>query len=397
MDAKKSPLALLAQTCSQIGADTSPSAKSLLSSASDKNSSSSNSKKSETRSSPTSKTSTPINDKSRTSPSIPQTESKPLAFKPYETNVLTKKSDETRPPSSSSKTNGSPEQEDKRTPSRKSSDDGLRSSPDRKTPGSSPVIRSGLEVLQGHKDSSLYKPLSGLCCPPGLDANPAFRPPFLGPYPTTTQPQPYLSYARVKTAAGGEALVPVCKDPYCTGCQYSQHNPLLAGAAQHNPLLAGSGQPAACPAGCAQCEHQKQYGLAVAMSIQNAAVAASYAQLTKPYVCNWVAGDATSYCGKRFGNSEELLQHLRTHTGATPSDVASYASALHRAGYPTPGPLSPLSAARYHPYAKPPGLLPGAPLASPYGAFGPAAALGAYYNPYALYAGAQRLGAAAHQ
>ena len=91
-------------------------------------------------------------------------------------------------------------------------------------------------------------------------------------------------------------------------------------------------------------------------------------------MCNWIAGD--NYCGKRFTSSEELLQHLRTHTSlAVPasesaaSAASSYSSllnpalhphshllasssALHRT-YPTP-PLSPLSMARYHPYSKPP-------------------------------------------
>ncbi|XP_063989790.1 zinc finger protein Noc [Diachasmimorpha longicaudata] len=449
LDAKKSPLAMLAQTCSQIGAD-SP-AKPLISSL-EKSKTSSNA-----RSPPATKM-----ERIRSSPSEP----KPLAFKPYETNVLTKKSshDDSRPTSKASvqsvsaqdsvsaseNNNNNDKKSGKRTPlGRKSaspcqgnnSTTASSASPmERKTPaqevekssessrnsGASPIIRSGMEVLSGaghpKESSSLnaYKHGLGfgsspLCCPPGLMENPAFRPSFPGAspfthhhaaaaaallgYPTAAGSNPYLSYTRVKTPAGGEALVPVCKDPYCTGCQYSMHN------AQ---MMMGAGP---CPSGCTQCEHQK-YGLAMALSSLGPMPppSMSYPQSLaggRPYVCNWIAGD--TYCGKRFTTSEELLQHLRSHTSIAGSDAAASAAllaaqhphhpllspsaALHRAAsgsYPAP-PLSPLSG-RYHPYGKPPaGPLPASLAASPYSAFN---TLGPYYSPYTLYG--QRMGAAVH-
>lgn len=428
LDAKKSPLALLAQTCSQIGAD-SNAVKPLMSLE--------KGKKTESSKSPTASSKTP---KSNSSP-----ENRQLAFKPYETNVLTKTDD--RPSSKASSANGSvcgdvKSKSSARIPSRNKSNSPeisvvnnnqdmkseARSTPsttDRKSSspsnssqrGASPIVRSGLEVLQGHpKDMPLgtYKPgnfgmgsLAGLCCPPGMEqhANPAFRPPFgngfshhhaamlaaaaAGYQSPASSPVPYVSYARVKTPSGGEAIVPVCKDPYCTGCQYSAHN---------QQMMMG----APCPAGCTQCEHQK-YGLAMAMS--SLPPGHPYSQLGRPYICNWIAGE--TYCGKRYSNSEELLQHLRTHTSnlADPAAAAAAlaqsqqqammqhplgslfnASALHRA-YPTAPPLGSMSS-RYHPYDK---AIPTSLAGSPYAAFNPA--LNPYYSPYAMYG--QRIGAAA--
>ncbi|TMW48787.1 hypothetical protein DOY81_006133 [Sarcophaga bullata] len=508
MDAKKSPLALLAQTCSQIGADSS-AVKPILSMDKSKKSGSASSASSSTSSvsSETGSAKSPTQAKSPKSATPTNTEIK-LAFKPYETNVLSQQNVNTfkssasitedlqqqRPSSKSSSHNGDNTRVPSRNKSNSTPDNGMNKTQDlstgsstpldssRKTVspsgshssqrGASPIVRSGMEVLNNANGSAQhpkemssmaqaaaaaaaaykaaggpygFNPLSALCCPPGMEqhaaANPAFRPPFAsngfahhhaamlaaaaanGGYPggpngpASAQPNPYISYQRIKTPAGGEAIVPVCKDPYCPGCPYSAHT---------QQMLMG----APCPAGCTQCEHQK-YGMAAMMGgaglppghpySQAAAAAAASAAAARsaPYVCSWVVGDA--YCGKRFQTSDELFSHLRTHTGNL-SDPAAAAAALAqsqaqsllgslfppsalRAGYPTP-PLSPMSAAaaaaRYHPYAKPPSALAaGGP--SPFGGpgFNPAAAaaaaaLGPYYSPYAMYG--QRIGSAAvHQ
>lgn len=465
MDAKKSPLALLAQTCSQIGAD-SPS-KPLISSM--EKSGKSSITGTTGRSPPAVKT-----EKMRSSP----TEAKPLGFKPYEMNVLSskKQNDDSRPASKTSvhsvsgqdsvcaseNNNNDKKSSGNRTPIGRKSASPLsnsanttsnsRSSPsgerNNKTPaqdsdksndsqrqnGASPIIRSGMEVLSGAthpKEGSLgaYKHSMGgfgnnpLCYPPGLTENPAFRPPFGGAspfshhhaaaaaallgYPTAASAavasgNPYLSYTRVKTPSGGEALVPICKDPYCTGCQYSMHN---------TQMMMGGGS---CPSGCTQCDHQK-YGLAMALSSLGPMPPPSLSyppSMTggKHNICNWTIGD--NFCGKRFNSPEELNQHLRNHSndhaaaaaaasaallgGPHQHSLLSPSAALHRAAaaggsYPAPA-LSPLSA-RYHPYGKPPtGPFPASLAASPYSAFN---TLGPYYSPYAIYG--QRVGAAVHQ
>lgn len=243
---------------------------------------------------------------------------------------------------------------------------------------------------------------------------------------------PYVSYARVKTANGGTTLVQVCKDPYCTNCQVALHGAQL-----------GTQTPCTGP-GCSQCaQHGKTSPTSLASpapptglpffpgaggvlpslcshaAFTSASALASSPHggpLVTPYVCNWVQGN--EYCGKRFASSEELLQHLRSHTSTAEALVSPFNAAaaagipLSALGFPLgglfgcpslspgllstpsyPRSLSPntlLAAARYHPY-KPPSLsiLPGSsgPILS--GAF---PSLAAYYSPYAFYG--QRLGAA---
>ena len=242
---------------------------------------------------------------------------------------------------------------------------------------------------------------------------------------------PYVGYARVKTASGATTLVPICRDPYCTNCQVTMQNAHLA--------------TAMCGAGCTQCTHDKptllppssMAGLGAGGALGGILPLASHGAMSSaaaaasglsslyphglgtlpghhgmpPYVCNWMAG--SDYCGKRFATSEELLQHLRTHTSAADPMLAgglvSYSSGLAvsplagcTSHYSTPGSISPnslrrayptslspnsLAASRFHPYKSVlPSLqsapLPGLPLSS----------VGAYYPSYSLYG--QRLGAA---
>ncbi|XP_057378101.1 zinc finger protein 503-like isoform X1 [Daphnia carinata] len=174
-----------------------------------------------------------------------------------------------------------------------------------------------------------------------------------------------------------------CRDPYCTGCPASGVAASSSAAGQIHMV---------CTVGCAlsvPCDHIKVPIAAHHLQMlsapgasspgsangqpppssphqnNNNSSSSSSSNNNRPYICNWIVAD--NYCGKRFASSDDLLQHLRTHTNlssagaatAPPSESLSTSSAtgfahpssMMRAAYPTP-PLSPLSAARYHPYGK---------------------------------------------
>ncbi|XP_069175843.1 zinc finger protein Noc isoform X2 [Procambarus clarkii] len=406
LDAKKSPLALLAQTCSSIGADLSQ--KGTIPPV--EKSSSKGKSSPGTKSPGTALAISPSDDTKTTTTS---------SFKPYE-----KKEDDDRvspkrtSPSARSPAGSQPSAE--RSSSR-SSESGRSSSRPREPATSSasslsPRIASPVTPKTSSSLSHTFSALGDLSKDPlaayklapslyphlalGLDPlGAAGLSALTAKVPTSTAAalsSPYIGYARVKTSSGSETVVPVCRDPYCTGCQINAH------AAQ---VVNGT-----CPPGCTQCAQISAYtkNLAALPGLLPTLPASSLSGLYPPpglvggthhpYVCNWIAGD--TYCGKRFSTSEDLLQHLRTHTNLSSSESSLSLHALHHPllaghlprGYPTP-PLSPLSAARYHPYAKPPlsHLPPTAPL--PASALTAASLSGlhphplsAYYNPYSIYA-----------
>lgn len=461
LDAKKSPLALLAQTCSNIGADN-PNIKPIIPPLEKPKDQDKSKGKSSSLSSSSTSSSSQLDDKP--------------SFKPYES---AKKEDSAsngdvgggkKSPSSSSK---SPPRVASSSPAASIASSGKASptasegghsksdasscsataittttSSSSSTPSSQNTLSGlgyggaaalGLDLARD-KDalsqltslSAAYKGLNPLanCCSPLLAghlpgsvdgsfpgaalASQALK---LGGYPVGSPLSPYVGYARVKTAGGGTSLVPVCRDPFCTNCQMSMQ----------------SAQLGVCPSGCTQCSHDRlgqSLGLNPGLvppgmgsgglgSPLYPGAAAAHSMLTRPNVCSWMVGD--TYCGKRFSTSEELLQHLRTHTNLSVTDssalpllspslsvpsvsLSAAAAACHlhystapslttpaglRRTYPTS--LSPVGSlsARYHPYKPPIPTFPGTPFAPL-----PHPSLGMYYSPYGLYG--QRLGPPVH-
>jgi hypothetical protein len=261
------------------------------------------------------------------------------------------------------------------------------------------VIRSGLEVLAGHhKDAAGMAGYRHLMGAAGLDpSNPAFRPPFGLGYPQSSLAASLASLSVCRD--------PFCRDPTCPTAIYNAQFASLSGAAGYADLLKA---------------HQMAAAVAAAQSGSSAAAAAAAAAvgLTPPnglagpggpYICNWMNG-REGYCGKRHSSAEELLQHLRTHTNLSTSDAASNSilnsiypagmfgampsaaalANLHRAYGGAMAASSPLSASRFHPYAKPgasPASLAGLGMPPPpgLGSIPPSlAALG--YSPSSLYA-----------
>lgn len=397
LDSKKSPLALLAQTCSAIGAD-SPNPK-LISAAEKASSKKYADEKSPVVHSPVDnkpsfkpyescltsreKTRTPedrasVNAHSKT----PVSSKGSAATTPVQVRCSSNQSSSSQRTSPSMNRKTPSEKSDERASPRgspnpsKSRSDSNSSSSGPKLPFTTTALTAGSEA----KESVSYKPNV-----------PVTSSPFLGGMPPSGYPMsmdlmtssimaaqhhalknglnPYLMYARMKPP-GSE--LSACRDPYCTGCSLSSH------------LL----KSATCPAGCAQCDHVKTpfsmpNGHPAAAAYAHAQLAALAAASQLPYVCSWMAGDS-AYCGKRFGTSDELLQHLRSHTATGEMNPSlSMLNATHpllQRTYPTP-PLSPLTP-RFHPYSKPSHMVssPSMPFPLP-----PHPSLAAYFPSYSLF------------
>merc|ERR1711963_44052 len=335
----KSPLQLLAQTCSQIGADPG-NTKLSLDKTKDKKSSSSPALIVSDNASPSAGT---------------QVNSRPVSFKPYESdrNNKTPSSVISLSPNSNNNKHNSTSPNISKSPVTTSTTAASSSTAAKPTTSASsdaaatPVIRCGMEGLAGQpKDlMSLY-------------ANPAFRPPSAG-YPPSLVPPTSLA-ASLAAAAAGSLGSSVCRDPYC-------RDPTCP-TAVYNAQLTASPMASGLPPGYAELFQAHKAAAAANPAAANGA---------GPFICNWNGREG--YCGKRHSSAEELLQHLRTHTNLSTNDSAA-ASLLSPTLFPPPsnsllsgnsasaaaaaaaglhrsyGSAAALAASRFHPYAKPGGL-----------------------------------------
>ncbi|KAM9561371.1 zinc finger protein 503-like [Salvelinus alpinus] len=191
----------------------------------------------------------------------------------------------------------------------------------------------------------------------------------------------------------------LCRDPYCLSYHCASHLSGASSASQcHESSALKSGYPLMYPTHPLHGVHSSPPSFAghplypYGFMLPNDPL---------PHVCNWVS--ANGPCDKRFSCSEELLNHLRTHTAfagteklisgypgsSSLANAAAAAMACHMHMPPNAAPGSPGTltlrsphhplglSTRYHPYSKSP-LPPGASVQMP-------AATGPYYSPYALY------------
>ncbi|CAI9624238.1 unnamed protein product [Staurois parvus] len=142
----------------------------------------------------------------------------------------------------------------------------------------------------------------------------------------------------------------LCRDPYCL----SYHNASHLGTSScstcvHDPSALKSGYPLVYPSHPLHSVHTT-LSSSVTPSLPGHPLYTYGFMLPNdpvPHICNWVS--ASGPCDKRFSTSEELLAHLRTHTALPGADKLL-------AGYPTSG-LG--SAASCHLHLPPTG--PGSP------------------------------------
>ena len=212
---------------------------------------------------------------------------------------------------------------------------------------------------------------------------PSIRPMF--PTPPVTAPSPVKSHGFSPTSARSSSLYPRCNCGYCNQGQESSlkqamqhlphyHRDYLTSACQDpyctnckTPKTATSVTSHGCGPHCYGHHHDSSSLMSGSLSTVPPSMSHLYpyagfmlrAQNDQngPFVCNWVQDSKN--CGKSFTTSEELLQHLRTHTSAANASITPLHTPCNIPGCPCglksamSGPTRLHSTARYHPYFMP--------------------------------------------
>ncbi|XP_015238038.1 PREDICTED: zinc finger protein 503-like [Cyprinodon variegatus] len=449
LDAKKSPLALLAQTCSQIGKPDPPSSSKLSTVAS------SASSDKEAKSGPLKMSDIGAEDKSSFKPYSKSSEKKESSSNSiggdksgFRVPSATCQPFTPRTGSPSSCTSVSPlpsegktgdKEEKKESDCNKGTTDcsgsqrinGITSDDSTSgskaatsdsvsvTSSSSSVLGSGLVApVSPYKPGHSVFPLpsASISYPGSLaGAYAGYHQPFLPPGMTLDPSKPSsqllsAQFAAACSKAGSSPLAgasppslmsaSLCRDPYCLSYHCTSHLSGASGANCAHDSALKSGYPLMYPTHPLHGMHSS------APSFSGHPLYPYGFMLPNdplPHVCNWVS--ANGPCDKRFSSSEELLSHLRTHTSfagteklisgypgsttlANAAAAAAMACHMHIPSNGSPGSPSALTLrGPHHPLGLSGRYHPysKSPLPAPGAPVPVPAATGPYYSPYALY------------